>query len=94
MENTYNLHLYAQVNVYICRSSSPITNILIIDHPLHDTDQHTQKDNHIHIHVHIKPYMCEVLYTVQSTFFVYVYWFICFTGKNQDADRARIFNPT
>lgn len=94
MENiltTCNLHVYAQVNVYIHRSSSRITKILIIDHPLHDTDQHPQKDKHVHIHVHVNHYMCEVLYTVQSTFCICV--LVHLLTENQDADRTRIFNP-
>ena len=96
MENiltTCNLHVYAQVNVYIHRSSSRITKILIIDHPLHDTDQHPQKDKHVHIHVHVNHYMCEVLYTVQSTFFVYVYWFICSRKKTKMQIEQELLTP-
>ena len=64
-----NLHLYSQLNVYIHRSL-PITEILVIDHPLHETDQHPQKDKHLYIQVYIKYCMYKVLYTIQALLFL------------------------
>lgn len=85
--------MYAQVNVYIHKSFFLSTKILVIDHPFRDSDLHSQKEKHIHVHVHVKHFMCEVLYTVQSTFLYKHISSPVPQEKNQDADRTRIFNP-
>lgn len=55
---------------------------------------HPQKDKHIPVHVHIKHFMCEVLYTVQSAFeYTHIGSRASQKKKKKDGDKARIFNP-